>query len=154
MNVEMQPVGRVEGGRTEWFEDDWDGVEAVIRLDADRFAPTVTQGLADYSHLEVVFLFDRIEEHDVNLEPRPARGNPAWPPVGVFAHRGPFRPNRIGVSRCRLLGVDGLAIRVSDLDALAGTPVLDVKPYLREFAPRHEVAQPKWADELMRDYYA
>lgn len=151
--VAMRPVGRVEGGREEWYEDRWRGVEAVIRLDADQFEPSVTQGLADFSHLEVVFLFDRVEEQDLNLEPRPARGNPAWPPVGVFAHRGPFRPNRIGISRCRLIKVHGLVLHIADLDALTGTPVLDVKPYLREFVPRDPVTQPAWADELMREYY-
>jgi tRNA (adenine37-N6)-methyltransferase len=151
--VTMRPVGRVEGGREEWFEDGWQGVEAVIRLDAERFAPSVTLGLADFSHLEVVFLFDRVNEDGLNLEPRPARGNPEWPPIGVFAHRGPFRPNRIGVSRCRLRRVEGLTLHIADLDALHGTPVLDVKPYLRDFAPRHQVTQPPWADSLMRDYY-
>ncbi len=151
--VTMRPVGRVEGGREDWHEDRWRGVEAVIRLDADQFAPSVTLGLDAYSHLEVVFVFDRVDEHALNLEPRPARGNPVWPPVGVFAHRGPFRPNRIGVSRCRLVKVDGLVLHITDLDALAGTPVLDIKPYLREFAPSDPVAQPVWADELMREYY-
>lgn len=151
--VSMRPVGRVEGGREEWFEDGWEGVEALIRLDPQRFEPSVTLGLAGYSHLEVVFLFDRIDEVDVHLEPRPARGNPEWPPIGVFAHRGPFRPNRIGVSRCRLRKVAGLTLHVSDLDALAGTPVLDVKPWVREFAPRQPVEQPAWTDALMHDYY-
>jgi tRNA (Thr-GGU) A37 N-methylase len=151
--VQMRPVGHVVGGREEWFEDGWEDVEAVIRLDPERFAPTATLGLADFSHLEVVFLFDRIDERDLNLEPRPARGNPEWPPIGVFAHRGPFRPNRMGVSHCRLRGVWGLDLHVADLDALAGAPVLDVKPWLREFAPRHPVRQPDWADALMRDYY-
>lgn len=149
----IRPVGRVVGGRDEWVEDAWRGVESVIRFDAERFEPGVTQGLEDYSHLEVVFLFDRIGEDEVRVEPRPARGNPEWPPIGVFAHRGPFRPNRIGVSRCRLLEVDGLELRISDLDALDGTPVIDVKPCLRQFGPRDPVEQPDWVDDLMRDYY-
>ena len=79
--------------------------------------------------------------------------HPNWPEVGIFAQRGKNRPNRIGVSRCRLLGVDGLDVRVAGLDAIAGTPVLDVKPYMAEFGPVGETAQPEWATELMRDYY-
>ncbi|GIH78801.1 TrmO family methyltransferase domain-containing protein [Planobispora longispora] len=110
-------------------------------------------GLEHFSHLEVVFLFDRIDPATVRGEPRPPRGDPDAEPVGVFAHRGPYRPNRLGVSRCRLLAVDGLDLHIADLDALSGSPILDVKPYLAEFAPRHPVTQPDWATELMKRYY-
>lgn len=151
--VNLRPIGMVTGGRSEVFEDDWQDVRAVIRLDAEQFTPSAVAGLEDFSHLEVVFLFDRIDPATVRADPRPPRGNPAWPAVGVFAHRGPYRPNRIGVSRCRLLAVEGLDVHVADLDALSGSPVLDVKPYLVEFAARGPVTQPTWATELMRDYY-
>jgi tRNA (Thr-GGU) A37 N-methylase len=76
-----------------------------------------------------------------------------WPRVGIFAQRPKDRPNRIGVSVCRLLGVDGLELRVAGLDAVDGTPVLDVKPVMREFLPRGEIHQPAWATELMKDYW-
>jgi len=143
----------VVGGRDQWFEDDWYGVTSVIRLDASRFEPGVLLGLDGFSHLEIVFVFDRVDPGEVRLDPRPPRGNPEWPPVGVFAGHGPFRPNRLGVSRCRLLEVDGLDLRVADLDALDGTPVLDVKPYMLEFQPGDPVTQPPWSAELMRGYY-
>ena len=68
--------------------------------------------------------------------PAVPRGNPAWPLVGILAQRARARPNRIGVSTCELLGVDGLTVRVRGLDAIDGTPVLDLKPYIVEFAPR------------------
>jgi tRNA (adenine37-N6)-methyltransferase len=151
--IALRPVGTVTGGRDEWVEDDWYGVQSVIRLDAGQFGPGAVLGLADFSHLEVVFYFDRIDPSAVRTEPRPARGNPAWPAVGVFAGHGPFRPNLLGVSRCRLLAVEGLDLHVADLDALDGTPVLDVKPYMAEFAPRDPVAQPAWSTELMHGYY-
>jgi tRNA (Thr-GGU) A37 N-methylase len=54
---------------------------------------------------------------------------------------------------CRLLGVDGMTIRVRGLDAIDGTPVLDVKPYMSGFAPRGHVMEPAWAEELMADYW-
>ena len=73
--------------------------------------------------------------------------------VGIFAQRGKNRPNRLGVSVCELLGVDGLCVTVRGLDALDGTPVLDLKPVLREFLPRGTVQQPAWASELMARYY-
>jgi tRNA (adenine37-N6)-methyltransferase len=81
------------------------------------------------------------------------RGNPDWPRVGVFAQRGSGRPNRIGVTVCRLLAVEGRSLTVQALDAIDGTPVLDVKPYLAEFAPRGEVRQPAWSQELMAAYW-
>jgi tRNA-Thr(GGU) m(6)t(6)A37 methyltransferase TsaA len=152
-DVTLRPVGVVSGGRDEWFEDDWAAVEAVIRLDPDQFPPEVTTGLDRFSHLEVVFWFDRVDPDRINPTPRPARGNPAWPAIGFFAHRGPFRPNRIGVSRCRLLAVDGLDLSIAGLDALSGTPVLDVKPYIAEFGPQEPTTQPRWATELMSDYH-
>ncbi|MFD0428132.1 TrmO family methyltransferase [Streptomyces zhihengii] len=66
---------------------------------------------------------------------------------------GPYRPNRLGVSRCRLLRVDGLDLHVTGLDALSGSPVLDIKPYMAEFAPAEDVTQPAWSTRLMSRYY-
>ncbi|MEV4012137.1 SAM-dependent methyltransferase [Nonomuraea angiospora] len=150
--VILTPVARVLGGRSEMYEDNWYGTEAVIRLE-DHLEASALQGLQEFSHLEVVFQFDRIDEADVRIQPRPPRKNPDGPLVGVFAHRGPYRPNRLGVSVCRLLAVDGRDVHVADLDALDGTPVLDIKPYLVEFAPTDPVRQPAWASRLMREYY-
>jgi tRNA (adenine37-N6)-methyltransferase len=152
MPYSMIPVGHVIGGRAEAYEDNWYDVTAVIRI-ADSLPLDATLGLTDFSHLEVVFLFDRIDPEKVNPAARHPRCDARYPKVGIFAARGPNRPNRIGVSRCRLLAVDGRDLHVADLDALDGTPVLDIKPYLREFSPRTPVTQPDWATHLMRDYY-
>ena len=70
-----------------------------------------------------------------------------------FAQRGRVRPNRLGVTVCRLLAVDGQGVRVRGLDAIDGTPVLDLKPYLVGFGPRGEVVEPSWATEIMADYW-
>jgi tRNA (Thr-GGU) A37 N-methylase len=84
---------------------------------------------------------------------RHPRGNTAWPNVGILAQRAKNRPNRIGVTVCRLLSVDGLRLTVAALDAIDGTPVLDVKPYMAEFGPRGMVRQPAWSSELMSGYW-
>ncbi|MGG8406128.1 SAM-dependent methyltransferase [Streptomyces sp. 12297] len=151
--VACAPVGRVVGGRAEAVDDDWGREAAVIRLDAARFGPEALFGLADFSHLEVVYHFDRVPVSKIETGARHPRGNTDWPLVGIFAQRGKNRPNRLGVSRCRLLKVDGLDVHVEGLDAVDGTPVLDIKPYLAEFGPRGDVRQPSWSVELMRDYY-
>lgn len=151
--IELHPVGFVRGGRAEPIDDDWDTVDAVIELDADRFGPEVVAGLDDFSHLDVVFVFDRVAESDVHLGARRPRGRADWPEVGIFAQRAKARPNRIGVSTCRLLGVDGLTLRVRGLDAIDGSPVLDVKPHVVEMGPREAVTEPSWMRELMQGYW-
>lgn len=147
------PVGVVRGGRGEVRDDDWDAERATIVLDAARFTPDAVAGLDAFSHLEVVYLFDRVDPAAVETGARHPRGNDAWPRVGIFAQRAKDRPNRLGVSRCVLHGVDGLTLHVSGLDAVDGTPVLDIKPYMSEFGPRGETRQPAWSRELMKDYW-
>lgn len=84
---------------------------------------------------------------------RHPRGRTDWPNMGIFARRSKDRPNRIGITVCKLLFVEGLEIPVSELDAVDDTPVLDVKPYRKGFAPRGEVREPAWANELMAGYF-
>jgi tRNA-Thr(GGU) m(6)t(6)A37 methyltransferase TsaA len=151
--VTLEPIGVVDGGRREVADDDWGAVAATIRLDASRFGPEAVAGLDAFSHLEVVYLFDRVDPAGVETGARHPRGNGAWPSVGIFAQRAKDRPNRLGVSRCRLLGVARLELRVSGLDAVDGTPVLDIKPYMNEFGPQGDVRQPSWASELMAGYW-
>jgi tRNA (adenine37-N6)-methyltransferase len=149
----FQPVGSVVGGRTAPIDDDWGAVEATIRLDV-RFPADALAGLDDFSHLQVVFVFDRVDPEAVVVGARHPRNNPDWPAVGIFAQRAKGRPNRIGVSTCELLGVDGHDVSVRGLDAIDGSPVLDVKPHVVEMdRPRSEVREPAWIRELMRGYW-
>lgn len=150
--IELEPIGWVRGGRTEPRNDGWDAETCTIELDA-RFEPDALAGLDAFSHLEVVYHFHLVDEADVVAGARHPRGRTDWPRVGIFAQRGRVRPNRLGVSVCRLLGVDGRAVRVAGLDAIDGTPVLDLKPVLADFLPRGEVREPTWASELMAGYW-
>jgi tRNA (Thr-GGU) A37 N-methylase len=149
----VRPIGRVVGGRSEAVDDDWDAVAAHIELDPDVLQAGATDGLADFSHIEVVFCFDRVDEDAVCRGTRHPRGRTDWPSVGILAQRAKDRPNRIGVTVCRVTGVGPRRIDVVGLDAIDGTPVLDVKPYMAEFGPRGEVHQPSWATELMTGYW-
>ena len=152
MPLKLEPIGVVTGGRTEAIDDDWGPVEATIVVD-DRFPPDALAGLDEFSHVDVVFVFHLVDDADVHLGARHPRGNTDWPKVGIFAQRARMRPNRIGVTTCELLDVDGRAVRVRGLDALDGTPVLDLKPFMPEFGPRGEVHEPQWAQELMAHYW-
>jgi tRNA-Thr(GGU) m(6)t(6)A37 methyltransferase TsaA len=151
--IELVPVGHVRGGRTEAVDDDWGASTASIVLDENRFSPDVVGGLDDFSHVEVVYVFHRVDEDDVNLGARHPRGRTDWPKVGIFAQRAKARPNRIGITTCELAAVNGLELQVRGLDAIDGTPVVDVKPYMTEFGPRGDVREPAWARELMAHYW-
>jgi tRNA (adenine37-N6)-methyltransferase len=151
--LRFEPIATVVGGRADVRDDDWEGVEATIRLD-ERFAPESLEGLAEFSHVEVVYVFDRVDPADVETGARHPRGNEDWPRVGIFAQRAKDRPNRIGVSVCRLRGVEGLEVHVAGLDAVEGSPVLDLKPVMAELGPRGELRQPEWAAQLMAGYWA
>src|SRR5690349_19410544 len=124
MDYTVSAVAHVLGGRDEQVEDNWGRERAVIRL-APELPTDVLLGLENYSHLEVIFLFDRIDPAKINLAARHPRADPKFPVSGIFAMRGPNRPNRLGVSVCQLVQVDGRDLHVAGLDALAGTPVLD-----------------------------
>lgn len=151
--MEVEPIGRVRSTRTEPIDDDWDAVASAVVLDA-RVPEAALAGLEGFSHVEVVYLFDRVDPAGVELGARHPRGNEDWPRVGIFAQRAKGRPNRIGVTVCRLLGVVGRTLEVQGLDAIDGTPVLDLKPYMAEFGPRGQVVQPEWSRELMRSYWS
>lgn len=147
--ITVTPIGVVRGGRNQIYEDNWGGVTAAIVLDPAEVEPAATAGLEDFSHVNVVFRFHlAVSARRGAFHPR---GNPEWPPVGVLAGRSPLRPNHIGVSCCEVLAVDGLELTVRGLDALDGSPVLDIKPYLTEMAPRQEVREPDWARAIMRE---
>ena len=104
--IQIHPIGVVQDGRLEPFDDDWAEVEARIVVD-DRFPPDSTAGLEEFSHLDVVYLFHLVDADSVHVGARHPRGRRDWPSVGIFAQRAKARPNRIGVTTCELLDVDG-----------------------------------------------
>jgi tRNA-Thr(GGU) m(6)t(6)A37 methyltransferase TsaA len=150
--IELSPVAYVRGGRALPEDDAWGAVEARIELEA-RFSPQALTGLEAFSHLEVVYFFHRADPARAEVRTRHPRGNPAWPNVGIFAQRARDRPNGLGVSVCEILEVSGRALRVRGLDAIDGTPVLDLKPVMRAFLPRGAVREPAWAAQLMSMYW-
>jgi tRNA-Thr(GGU) m(6)t(6)A37 methyltransferase TsaA len=149
----LTPIGWVRSTRAAPTDDSWDAETSRIELDAARFGPEALAGLDAFSHVEVLFRFHAADPAREEHGARHPRGNPAWPRVGIFAQRGKDRPNRLGLTICRVLGVEGTTLRVAGLDAIDGTPVLDLKPWMQGFAPRGELREPPWADELMRGYW-
>ena len=152
MRYEAETIGRVEGARAEAEDDFWGGQVSCLVLD-ERFGEDALQGIEEFSHAEVIYFFDRVDPAKVVSGARHPRNNRDWPAVGIFAQRAKGRPNRIGSTICRVLRREGRRLWVAELDAIEGTPLLDVKPVLREFLPREEVRQPRWASELMSRYW-
>jgi tRNA-Thr(GGU) m(6)t(6)A37 methyltransferase TsaA len=150
--ISLQPVAFVHASRTEVRDDFWGGVVSEIELTPEQLADSF-DGLEEFSHAEVIFLLDRVQPEDVVTGARHPRNNPAWPRVGIFAQRAKARPNRLGATIVRVVGRDGRRLRVMGLDAIDGSPVLDIKPVMNEFLPQEPVRQPEWSRELMRDYW-
>jgi tRNA-Thr(GGU) m(6)t(6)A37 methyltransferase TsaA len=146
-------LGHVRGGRSDITDDRWASVSARIELDPRILQASATLGLSEFSHIEVVYLFHRVSSEDLCTGARHPRGRPDWPEVGILAQRAKDRPNRIGITTCQLINVNGLTLEVKGLDAVDGTPVVDIKPYMTGFAPRDSIREPPWAVELMSYYW-
>jgi tRNA (Thr-GGU) A37 N-methylase len=152
--VVLTPVGVVRGGRDTSDDDYWGGFESRIELDPQRFTDQAMAALDSFSHVMVVFQFHLVDPAREETGGRHPRGREDWPLVGIFAQRAKRRPNRIGVTTCRVISVDGTVLTVEGLDAMEGTPVLDLKPHMVEFDPRGEIFQPQWSHEVMTDYFS
>ena len=151
-HVTLEPVAVVVGGRSDPTDDHWAAERCRIELD-ERFGPDSIAGLAEFSHLDVVYLFHLVDESEVTTGARRPRGREEWPSVGIFAQRGRVRPNRLGVTTCRIESVAGRVVEVSGLDAIDGTPVLDLKPHMVGFQARGRVVEPEWATQIMAEYW-
>ena len=150
--IELKPIGYVEATRPHAEDDNWGNEQACITLVED-FEVAALQGLSEFSHVEILYFFHEVAESKITSGARHPRNNPEWPAVGIFAQRGKNRPNRLGSTICRLVRVQGVRLFVAELDAIDGTPVVDIKPVMAEFLPRESVRQPNWSHELMRQYW-
>jgi len=106
VNVQVEVIGVVEAVRIHADDDFWGGEESCITL-ASQFTFEALGGLAEFSHVEVLYLFHEVEPSKVVTGSRHPRNNKAWPSVGIFAQRGKNRPNRIGSTICRVVRVEG-----------------------------------------------
>jgi tRNA-Thr(GGU) m(6)t(6)A37 methyltransferase TsaA len=150
--ITLEPIGFVRSGRGDLCDDNGGAVTARIEL-IESFPAESLDGMETFSHAEVVYYFDRVSDAEVERGARHPRGNTVWPKVGIFAQRGKGRPNRLGVTIVEIIRREGRVLTVAGLDAIDGTPVLDLKPVMTEFLPRTPVRQPEWSHELMRNYW-
>lgn len=142
----LRPNGRVVEGRS---GPDQDGGQeqdtAEIELD-DAWSEAL-DGIEGFSHIWVLWWLDRFEEPPSALCVHPEQ-KPEMPLVGLFATRSPHRPNPIAMTATRLLERKGARLRVEGLDAYTGTPILDIKPYLRRGDQIPDAVMPEWLEQL------
>ncbi len=153
MKIALETIATVRNTRTHTGDEGWSQVTSTIEMEP-TFASGL-EGLDQWSHVLVVFFM----HHDPGNEAAPTdwrrrpRGRADMPLAGVFAQRGRMRPNVIGVTAAKLERVEPGRLVVTGLDAIDGTPVLDLKPYAPVFDRVQEPRVPAWFDTLMRGYY-
>ena len=152
MQATVEAIAFVSAARVVPEDDNWGDARSTITL-IDSMDESALDGIEAFSHVEVLFLFHAVAQEKIVTGARHPRNNPDWPKVGIFAQRGRNRPNRIGSTICKVLGRSGRSLVVSELDAIDGTPVLDIKPVMAEFLPREATQKPSWSTELMAGYW-
>jgi tRNA-Thr(GGU) m(6)t(6)A37 methyltransferase TsaA len=150
--ISLTPIGHVKNQRSGMEDDYWGNVISEIII-SEELPEECLDGIDTFSHLEIIFYFDKANPDKIVTGASHPRGNTIWPNVGIFAQRKKDRPNHIGTTMVKLVSRKGRTITVQGLDADNDTPVLDIKPVAQEFLPTEKVTQPTWMNELMKDYW-
>ena len=149
--MELRPIGVVRSDHAHLArtprQPGATGEDRLAHIELHR-GPGVREALRDLAGMERIWVLSWFHQvrnwRPMVLPPRGGRTR-----RGVFATRSPHRPNPLGLSLVRLLGIDGLVLHVADVDLLDGTPVLDLKPYLPA-VEAHPASRAGWIDDLVR----
>lgn len=148
--MECITIGKVESPIKEPVDVNWGNVISEIVLDQE-YAPGLL-GLEQFSHLIVLTVLHMAEyKPEKHLRRRP-QDREDMPLLGIFAQRARHRPNRIGVTSVEIIEVNERRVKVRALDAVDGTPVIDIKPYVPVY-DRKDATIPEWMDKMMKDYF-
>lgn len=152
MKIELFPIAYVENSRKEIEDDNWSEIISEITLEEDIITESLI-GIEDFSHLEIIFYMNQVQDEKAKAQYRHPRNNTALPKLGTFAQRNKNRPNKLGLTTVELIERNGRTLKVKNLDAINGTPILDIKPVMEEFQPQSEIQQPKWTKDIMKSYW-
>ena len=147
----VHPIGVVRSGATQPVDEGWASVESRIVLEPE-YRPGL-RGLGDFSHVVVVAWLHLAAFDPARHLVRRPRGLAEMPELGIFAQRAKDRPNPLGITVVRLVAVDETGLSVRGLDAIDGTPIVDLKPYFPEFDSAADARVPPWVPRLMRGYF-
>lgn len=151
MRHEFIVIGQVESPVTDPVDEGWGAVTSRIVL-LPEFRPGLL-GLEAFSHVTVVTWLHRAAFDPARHLVRRPRGLASMPEIGIFAQRAKDRPNPVGITVAQLLEVRPDSIVVRGLDAMDGTPVVDIKPYFPQYDRAEGATVPAWVDVLMRGYF-
>jgi tRNA (adenine37-N6)-methyltransferase len=153
MDILLRAIGYVDNERKAIEDDFWGQVISKVTLDPGEMDDDALEGLDAFSHVEVIFYMDQVKPEKIVTGARHPRNDESLPKFGILAQRGKNRKNQLGLSFAEVVSVDGYELTLKGLDAIDGTPILDIKPCFVEFLPRGDIKQPQWAHNLMREYY-
>ena len=151
MKIILNEIATVKNKRTAPIDDNWLEIISEIEL-ADHIPTEALDHIEDFSHLEIIYYFNQVKEDAIVYSGRP-RGNPDYPKVGIFGQRKKDRPNTIGLCTVELIEHSGRVLKVKYLDAIDGTPILDIKPVFKEFQAQSAIRQPAWSSDMMKNYW-
>jgi tRNA-Thr(GGU) m(6)t(6)A37 methyltransferase TsaA len=153
MDILVKPIGYVKNQVKERKDDNWKKVISTIIL-YEYIPISSILGIEQFSHLEVVFNFNEIMDSEIIRGAHHPRSDSTYPKIGIFSQRASKRPNLIGTTIVKIMEVKNRNILVNGLDAIDGTPIIDLKPVMKEFLPlRDEIYQPDWSKEIMKKYW-
>lgn len=148
----IKPIAVVQNSKKEIEDDHWGDVLSSIFL-TDELSDDSLKGIDEFSHLEILFYFNQVNDNKIQYNSRHPRNNKEFPKVGIFAQRGKNRPNKLGSTIVELIEHTNKELIVKGLDAIDGTPIIDIKPVMQEFLPKKEIQQPNWSNILMENYW-
>ena len=137
----LKPIGIVRNGFSEPVHQNWDKIVSDILI--DNGLTEALDGLEEFSHILVLYWMHQSNRAIKSYKIHP-RGDPQLPLTGLFASRSPNRPNPVGKATVRLLQRNGNVLRVEGLDAIDGTPVIDIKPYIPRYDSVTDARVPQW----------
>ena len=154
--VTIPILGYVRNSKPSLSDRAWGGVVSNIELNLDALEASSIRGLEEFSHVEVTFYFHRNDEEKICYGTRHPLDNSEIPEIGILAQRTRHRPSYLGSTICQILAVseDTGTLTVSELDAVDGTPVLDIKPIISAFLPKGKIKEPNWVTEIMVGYWS
>jgi tRNA-Thr(GGU) m(6)t(6)A37 methyltransferase TsaA len=130
MYIALKPIGRVRSHIKNTPKPEYDWSDVVSEIEVLPLWQEGLFGLEQYSHITVIYWAHKATDRTKMALRVRYRGDPALPEVGVFASRSPYRPNPLCIKVAKLLSVDRNILQVRNLDALDGTPVVDIKPFI------------------------
>ena len=142
MGINLIPIGFVKNNINEPKRENWESVTSEIIINEDL--KEALSRIEDCSHIIVIYWMHKVSKSQRSVVKVHPKGDRNLPLVGVLASRSPARPNPIGITTVKLLGLQDNVLKIIGLDAIDGTPVLDIKPYISGYDSTIEAKTPGW----------